>query len=589
MSSDDSIQLIHLRGKTYTIRWPRSVNRWDEHFDQILGMWEDGETSTGDAERMLLAILKKSPEFIDVYNSVGAICWRDGNIDKALEYFEEGWKLCHFLLPGDFSGKLPWRLEDNRPFLRLMHNIALGYLYRGEEKEARRLLERQIALNPTDDQGAAMLIDDIEKKRLAFTSRQRISQILNVPEAELGPILPAIAELEKDFQDKSEDQPPSGFEFEADKIDAPYFAGLLFYYATGVPEVPEEWLLSLALHAAQSCRPLEGGGIPAYIFSIYAYLIEREKFDDLDLYNLRDLLYIRAPGDSWIANPLDATILARHLMDPGVYDEYERDRLVFLLLAYEEVSREASVLILHDFFSNAIQQGDNALEIIRDILASTLPGPLGNEDFWEIHDRYQQSLYEQDYWELDDHFHPMEWSGWEGFYADDGEEFFPEYYIPDLEDLFERLSAEDDFSHEPARLEYFPLSRDESLYELPDDDWTGYRRIRTPHLPPRIRRFAIRALAALTGIETTIRRYRKVETLPDFNFPEIRHGVLDLIEEFEGELDQTFVRESLAGMAFDTAGHVRLRARALAVERGYSLSNAKTRPIRRFRRRPTSM
>ena len=140
-----------------------------------------------------------------------------------------------------------------------------------------------------------------------------------------------------------------------------------------------------------------------------------------------------------------------------------------------------------------------------------------------------------------------------------------------------------------AKLEYFPLTRDESLYELPDDDWTGYRRIRTPHLPPRIRRFAIRALAALTGIETTIRRYRKVESLPDFNFPEIRHGVMDLIEEYETELDPPFVRESLAGMAFDTAGHVRLRARALAVERGYNVSGTKSRPIRRIRRRPFSM
>ena len=279
MCSDDRIQLVSLRGKTFTIQWPRSVTRWDEHFDQVLGMWEDGETSSAEAEKMLQTVLKKSPEFIDVYNSIGAICWREGDIDKALEYFEDGWKHCRCLLPDDFSGRLPWRLEDNRPFLRLMHNIALGYLYRGEENEARKLLEWQLAINPSDDQGAAQLIEDIDKKRLAFTLKQRVCQILDVTEDQLDPILPALERLEKEFDERNDDQPNSPFEFEADKIDAPYFAGLLFQFTYELSTGREDWLHRFATHAAASCHPLEGGGITCLHFQ-YLRLPGSER-DDL--------------------------------------------------------------------------------------------------------------------------------------------------------------------------------------------------------------------------------------------------------------------------------------------------------------------
>ena len=38
--------------------------------------------------------------------------------------------------------------------------------------------------------------------------------------------------------------------------------------------------------------------------------------------------------------------MARYLMQTGRFDDEERDRLVFLLLAYEEVSRDAAILML---------------------------------------------------------------------------------------------------------------------------------------------------------------------------------------------------------------------------------------------------
>jgi len=67
-------------------------------------------------------------------------------------------------LPPDFNGLLPWGHIDNRPFLRCLHGYGLSLWRLSRLDEAERVFERMLGLNPTDNQGARFLIDEVRAK-----------------------------------------------------------------------------------------------------------------------------------------------------------------------------------------------------------------------------------------------------------------------------------------------------------------------------------------------------------------------------------------------------------------------------------------
>jgi hypothetical protein len=60
---------------------------------------------------------------------------------------------------------LVWAELDNRPFFRALHGMALALWRLRRFNEAEMVLLNMLWLNPTDNQGARMLLDDVRARR----------------------------------------------------------------------------------------------------------------------------------------------------------------------------------------------------------------------------------------------------------------------------------------------------------------------------------------------------------------------------------------------------------------------------------------
>lgn len=68
-------------------------------------------------------------------------------------------------LGGGFDGVLPWGRTDNRPFLRCLHGFGLALWRLGLNSNAADVFERMLWLNPTDNQGARFLLNEVRAGR----------------------------------------------------------------------------------------------------------------------------------------------------------------------------------------------------------------------------------------------------------------------------------------------------------------------------------------------------------------------------------------------------------------------------------------
>lgn len=83
-------------------------------------------------------------------------------IDKAKRHYEVGFNIGELSLGKGFNGVLPWGRINNRPFLRCMHGYGLSLWRLGLSEETRKVFERMLWLNPTDNQGIRFLLADID-------------------------------------------------------------------------------------------------------------------------------------------------------------------------------------------------------------------------------------------------------------------------------------------------------------------------------------------------------------------------------------------------------------------------------------------
>jgi tetratricopeptide (TPR) repeat protein len=85
-------------------------------------------------------------------------------LKEAIRHYEVGFRIGELSLPEGFDGVLPWGWIDNRPFLRSMHGYGLCLWRLGRFHEAERIFDRMLWLNPSDNQGARFLIDDVRAR-----------------------------------------------------------------------------------------------------------------------------------------------------------------------------------------------------------------------------------------------------------------------------------------------------------------------------------------------------------------------------------------------------------------------------------------
>ncbi len=89
----------------------------------------------------------------------------DSRPEKALLHYNVGMKIGELSLPGDFKGVLLWAHIDNRPFLRCMHGYGLCLWKLRRFKEAEKIFERMLWLNPLDNQGVRFVIYLVKDKK----------------------------------------------------------------------------------------------------------------------------------------------------------------------------------------------------------------------------------------------------------------------------------------------------------------------------------------------------------------------------------------------------------------------------------------
>ena len=115
------------------------------------------------ARKILMDLCQADLRCLDAHAHLGNFDFDDGPRD-AIRHYEVGVRIGELSLGPDFDGLLPWGHIDNRPFLRCMHGFGLCLWRIGRFEEAESIFERMLWLNPSDNQGVRVLLDEVRSK-----------------------------------------------------------------------------------------------------------------------------------------------------------------------------------------------------------------------------------------------------------------------------------------------------------------------------------------------------------------------------------------------------------------------------------------
>ena len=126
----------------------------------------DYETAYRLIEKVLIADLR----CLDAHAHLGAwdLNQNDASgytLDRARRHYEVGIGIGELSFPSGCNIVLPWIRIDNRPFLRCLHGYGLCLWRMGQFEQARQVFEKMLWLNPSDNQGARFLLDEVEARR----------------------------------------------------------------------------------------------------------------------------------------------------------------------------------------------------------------------------------------------------------------------------------------------------------------------------------------------------------------------------------------------------------------------------------------
>ncbi len=131
-------------------------------------------TEAGDyetARELLMKVLHADLRCLDAHAHLGNLEF-DGSPRRALVHYEIGMRIGELSLPADFDGLLVWGRIHNRPFLRCLHGYGLCLWRLGRLLEAQQVFERNLSLNPNDNQGVRFCWEDVRKGR-SFEEMQK--------------------------------------------------------------------------------------------------------------------------------------------------------------------------------------------------------------------------------------------------------------------------------------------------------------------------------------------------------------------------------------------------------------------------------
>lgn len=121
-----------------------------------------GEVGAG--QDILMDEIIMDLRYLDAHAHLGNFVF-DSWPEKAILHYNVGMKIGELSLPEDFNEVLLWAHLDNRPFFRCLHGYGLCLWRLGRFKEAEKVFERMLWLNPPDNQGARFNIYLVKDKK----------------------------------------------------------------------------------------------------------------------------------------------------------------------------------------------------------------------------------------------------------------------------------------------------------------------------------------------------------------------------------------------------------------------------------------
>lgn len=113
-----------------------------------------------EADRILMDLCEADLRCLDVHSHLGNLVF-DHLPKDAIRHYTVGLRIGELSLGDGFDGLLPWGYVDNRPYLRCMHGYGLCLWRLGRFDEAERVFREMLWLNPSDNQGARFLLDEV--------------------------------------------------------------------------------------------------------------------------------------------------------------------------------------------------------------------------------------------------------------------------------------------------------------------------------------------------------------------------------------------------------------------------------------------
>ena len=116
------------------------------------------------AHKILMDLCHSDLRCLDAHAHLGNFVF-DHSPKDAIRHYEVGLRIGELSLGERFEGLLPWGHVDNRPFLRCLHGYGLCFWRLARFDEAERIFERMLWLNPSDNQGARFLLEDVRARK----------------------------------------------------------------------------------------------------------------------------------------------------------------------------------------------------------------------------------------------------------------------------------------------------------------------------------------------------------------------------------------------------------------------------------------
>ena len=147
------------RSNDFELVHPRAAVERAADIEEVEHMLDAGEVELAKDE--LRWLLDDCRELLDAHRLLGELALLEADTKLARAHFGYAYKLGIDALPGSLGGELPYRLGPNQGFFQAGKGLAACLVELGESAMARDVLQRLVALDPTDPLALADILSQL--------------------------------------------------------------------------------------------------------------------------------------------------------------------------------------------------------------------------------------------------------------------------------------------------------------------------------------------------------------------------------------------------------------------------------------------